>query len=399
MVHNPALRCICIILQYNPGSQPVLARGTGIFYFREEIMLKKFLAEVKPLDSTAMKSAQERLDSLIKPPGSLGELEAIAVKLAGISGKLYGDISKRCVIIFASDNGVVEEGISSAPQVVTQMQTLNFTKGITGVAVLAKQFNSDLIVVDVGVNADIENTAIKNKKIRKGTWNIAKQPAMTRDEAVQAILVGIETAIDAVNNGYKLIGIGEMGIGNTTTSAAILCALTNLPSKQIAGKGAGLSEESYRNKINVIQEALERNKPDPSDPIDVISKVGGFDIAAMAGAYIGAAYMKVPVVIDGFISIVAALCAAKLNPLVKEYMIASHASFEQGYKVAAEALGVAPYLHFGMRLGEGSGCPLMFGMMDAACVIIKDMGTFEQGNIDDEYLEEVRDADFHIRGL
>ncbi|MCL2526839.1 MAG: nicotinate-nucleotide--dimethylbenzimidazole phosphoribosyltransferase [Defluviitaleaceae bacterium] len=362
-------------------------------------MLEKTIASIKPLESKAMEQAQARLDSLIKPPGSLGELENIAAKLSGISGSLYNDISKRCVIVFASDNGVTEEGISAAPQAVTYIQTINFTKGITGVAVLAKQFGADLIVVDVGVNADIDHPAIQNKKIRKGSWNITKQPAMTREEAMQAITTGIEAVTEAVKKGYKLIGIGEMGIGNTTTSAAILSAITNTPPNQTAGKGAGLTEENYRNKVNVIKTALELNKPNPADPIDILAKVGGFDIAAMAGAYIGAAINQVPVVIDGFISIVAALCAAKLAPLAKEYMFPSHASFEQGYKIAAAALGVTPPLHLDMRLGEGSGCPLMFAIMDGACAMMRDMGTFEQGNIDDEYLEEVRDADFHIRGL
>jgi len=362
-------------------------------------VLEKILADIRPLDGVAIETAQSRLNNLVKPLGSLGELERIAARLSGISGVPHNDISKRCVIVFASDNGVVEEGVSAAPQAVTYIQTLNFSKGITGVAVLAKQFHADLIVVDVGVNADIENAAVINKKIRKGTWNITKQPAMTHEEAMQAILIGVETVTDAVKNGHKLIGVGEMGIGNTTTSAAVLCALTGLPPKQATGKGAGLSEEAYRHKVNVVQQALELNKPNPSDPIDILAKVGGFDIAAMTGAYIGAAKCQVPVVIDGFISIVAALCATRLNPLVKDYMFPSHASFEQGYKIAADALGVTPYLHFGMRLGEGSGCPLMFAMLDAACTIMRDMGTFEQGNIGEEYLEEVRDADFHIRGM
>jgi len=294
---------------------------------------------------------------------------------------------------------VVEEGVSAAPQVVTYAQTMNFTKGITGVNVLAKQFGADLIVVDVGVNGEIDHPLIRKKNIRHGTHNIAEKAAMSREEAMQAVLIGIEVAIEAANDGYKLVGVGEMGIGNTTTSAAVLCALTGMTPEQTAGKGAGLSDEAYRRKIEVIQTALMHSKPDAIDSIDVLAKVGGFDIAAMAGVFIGAAYMRVPVVIDGFISIVAALAAARLNPLAKEYMFASHASFEQGYRHAAQALGVEPCLHLNMRLGEGSGCPLMFAMMGAACAIMRDMGTFEDGNIGEEYLEEMENADFHIRGL
>jgi len=361
--------------------------------------LDKYLADIKPLDNSAMKAAKARLDNLVKPPGSLGELETITARLSGISSRMHYDVSKRCVIIFAADNGVVEEGVSAAPQAVTYTQTMNFAKGITGVAVLANQFHADLMVVDVGINTDIESPLVINRKIRKGTWNVALREAMTYDEACKAALAGAEIAIHAAEEGCKLLGIGEMGIGNTTTSAAVLCALTNLPPEQAAGKGAGLSEEAYRRKIEVIKTSLERNKPNPADPLDVLAKVGGFDLAAMAGAFIGAAYMRIPVVIDGFISIVAALTAAKLNPLTKEYMFASHASGEQGYAYAAQTLGLEPCLHLNMRLGEGSGCPLMFAVMDAACAIMRDMGTFQQGNISCEYVEAVKNADFHIGGL
>ena len=361
--------------------------------------LNGYLNQVKALNNAAMSQAQARLDSLAKPPGSLGELEAIAAKLAGIGGQMVYDTSKRCVIVMASDNGVVEEGVASAPQGVTYAHTLNFGKGITGVNVLAKQFNADLIVVDVGINGDLSDPMVVNRKIRKSTHNIAKGAAMSRDEAVKAVITGIETAVQAAENGYALFGAGEMGIGNTTTTAAILCALTGIKPEQAAGKGAGLSDEAYRNKIDVIRTALELNKPNPEDPLDVLAKVGGFDIAAMAGVYIGGAIMRVPVVIDGFISIVAALVASRLNPQVVDFMFASHASYEQGYVHAANALGLKPYLHLNMRLGEGSGCPLMFAMMDAACAIMRDMGTFEQGNIGEEYLEEMKDAGFDIGRL
>ena len=362
-------------------------------------VLNEYLSQIKNPDAGMMAKAQARLDSLVKPPGSLGRLEDIAVKLAGISGEIFCDVSKRCVIIMASDNGVVDEGVASAPQSVTYMQTVNFTRGVTGVAALAKQFNADLIVVDVGVNADINNPLIKNRKIRKSTWNIAEREAMTYDEAARAILMGIETAVEAAENGYKLLGAGEMGIGNTTTSAAVLSALTGIPPEQTTGKGAGLKEEAYRRKIEVVKTAVKNNKPDPSDPVDVLAKVGGFDIASMAGVFIGGAYMGVPVVIDGFISMVAALAAYRLSPAVKEYMIASHASFEQGFAHAASALGIEPCLNLNMRLGEGSGCPVMFAVIDAACAAMRDMGTFEQANIGDEYLNEVKDENFHIRGM
>ena len=355
--------------------------------------LNHYISNIQGLDTEAMRRAQIRLDSLAKPPGSLGKLEEIAVAIAGISGEIVCHMHKRCVIIMASDNGVVEEGVASAPQSVTHMMTINFVKGLTGAAVLARQFNTDLIVVDVGVNADIDHPLVVNRKIRKSTWNIAKQRAMTRDEAERAVLVGIHTAIDAVNNGYTLLGAGEMGIGNTTTSSAMLCALTGIPAEQATGKGAGLTEAAYKHKINVIQTALELNKPNTADPIDVLSKVGGFDIAAMAGLYIGAAYKRVPVVIDGFISIVAALIAARLNPIVKKYMLASHASYEQGFSHAAHALGVEPCLNMRMRLGEGSGCPLMFSIIDAACAIMRDMGTFDQASISEEYLSRIKDGD------
>ena len=352
--------------------------------------LHEYVSQIKDLDGRAMENARKRLNELAKPPGSLGKLEDIAVTLAGISGEMFYDTKKRCVIIMASDNGVVEEGVASAPQAVTYVQTLNFTRGLTGVNAIAKQFGTDLIIVDMGVNADIDHPLIKNKKIRKATGNIAKTGAMTYEEAEQAILTGIESAAAAVKDGYTLIGAGEMGIGNTTTSAATLCALTGLPPELVTGKGAGLKEESYRHKVEVIRVALSNNKPDPNDPVDVLSKVGGFDIAAMAGVFIGGAFMKVPVVIDGFISMVAALAAFRLNPLVKNYMLASHESYEQGFTHAAEALGVEPYLRLNMRLGEGSGCPLMFAVIDAACAIMRDMGTFEQANISEEYLNEVK---------
>ncbi|HHW47236.1 MAG TPA: nicotinate-nucleotide--dimethylbenzimidazole phosphoribosyltransferase [Clostridiaceae bacterium] len=355
--------------------------------------LEKYISGITGINHDMVAAARERLDNLAKPPGSLGKLEDIAAKLAGITGQMYNTVDKRCVIIMCADNGVVEEGVASAPQSVTYAQTINFTRGITGVAVLAKSFNSDLMVVDVGVNAEINHPDIINRKIRKSTSNIAKQPAMSRDEAVAAMLVGIEMAEEAYKKGYNIIGVGEMGIGNTTTSSAVLCALTGINVDLTVGKGAGLSNEGYEKKKRIIKNAIEMHNPNPDDPVDVVSKVGGFDIAAMAGVYIGAAYYKLPVVIDGFISAVAALVAGKLANLAVEYMIPSHASYEPGYAYAVKELGLEPALVLNMRLGEGSGCPIMFMVVDAACAIIRDMATFAEAAIDDEYLENIKGED------
>ncbi len=357
---------------------------------KNEKDLEKLIAGITGINHAAASAARKRLDSLAKPPGSLGKLEDIAAKLAGITGQICNTVDKRCVIIMCSDNGVVEEGVASAPQLVTYAQTINFTRGITGAAVLAKRFGSDLMIVDVGVNAEISHPDIINRKIRRSTSNLAKQPAMSRTEAAAAMLVGIETAGEAHRKGYRIIGVGEMGIGNTTTSSTVLCALTGIDADLTVGKGAGLSSEGYEKKKQIIRNAIKAYRPDPDDPIDVISKVGGFDIAAMAGVYLGAAYYKLPVVIDGFISAVAALAAVRLAKPAVEYMIPSHASCEPGYAYTVRELGLEPALMLNMRLGEGSGCPIMFMVVDAACAIIRDMGTFAEAEIDEKYLENIK---------
>ena len=356
----------------------------------KERELERYIAGITGTDRAAADAAKKRLDSLAKPPGSLGRLEDIAVKLAGITGKVCNTLDRRCVIIMCSDNGVVEEGVASAPKSVTYAQAINFTRGITGVAVLAKCFNSDLMVVDVGIDADVEFPCVINRKIRKSTSNLAKEPAMSRDEALSAILTGIGMAGEACRKGYRMIGVGEMGIGNTTTSSAVLCALTGIDPDLAVGKGAGLTDEGFEKKKRIIRDAIVKHRPDPEDPIDVVSKVGGFDIAAMAGVYLGAAYYRLPVVIDGFISAVAALVAARMAGLAVEYMLPSHASCEPGYAYTVRELGLEPVLDLGMRLGEGSGCPIMFMVIDAACAVIRDMGTFAEAGIGDEYLENIR---------
>ena len=352
--------------------------------------LKEILQSVTPLDEAAMEEARKRQAQLAKPPGSLGRLEDLSIQLAGITGRVHNTVEKKHLLVFAADNGVVEEGVSSAPQSVTLMQTINLTRAKTGASVLAKHFGSGITVCDVGVNAVIRDKAVLNKKIAFGTRNMAKGPAMTREQALSAILTGIELA---QNTEADVFGIGEMGIGNTSTSSAILSVLLGVDTEQVTGRGGGVTDEGFRKKKNAIRRAIEINNPDPNDVVDVLSKVGGFDIAAMCGGFIGSALTHRPVVIDGFISVVAALCAMRLCPNVRGYLVPSHASYEIGYRLAMEALDLQPMLLLGMRLGEGSGCPLAFQVLEAACAIMNNMATFDQAGIDDGYLDEIREGD------
>lgn len=379
--------------------------------------LYELIGTIEDLDREVMEEARKREESLAKPPGSLGKLEDIAVQLAGISGKIHNLADKSCIAIMCSDNGVVEEGVSSAPQFVTLAQTINFTRRLTGVGTLAKYFDSDLLVVDLGINADLPKELltdqplkeqplkealrvtdkIVDRKIRKSTSNLAKEPAMTRDEAITAIFIGIEMVREIKKAGYTIYGIGEMGIGNTTTSSAILSALTGLTAAETVGKGGGITDQSFARKKAIIDEVMERYHfcgQEEIDVIDVIAKVGGFDLAAMTGAFLGAAIYRLPVVIDGFISIVAALAAAKMEPLSKEFMIASHVSKEQGYGCALKELELLPMLNLDLRLGEGSGCPLAFQIVRGACAVMNHMATFAEAEINDDYLEEIRKLDF-----
>lgn len=355
-----------------------------------EAKLQKILSEITGGDLSAMESALERQKSLAKPPHSLGKLEDISVKIAGITGKVFNRADKRRVLVFSADNGIAEEGVASAPQSVTLAQTINFTRGLTGVAVIARHFNTDLDVIDMGILSDFECPGVRNAKIAHGTRNFAKEPAMTWEQCIQALLTGIEAARRAHDEGYEIIGIGEMGIGNTTTSSAVLSALLNLPAEDTVSRGGGINDASYERKKRLIDDALRRYQPDPLQPIDVLSKVGGFDIAAMCGAFIGAAWVRMPVVIDGFISAVAALCAYRILPLCRDFMIPSHASREKGYKLALEEMNLSPMLDMDMRLGEGSGCPIAFEIVACALSVIENMATFEQAAIDDGYLDEIR---------
>ena len=352
--------------------------------------LDALVREVLPLDRGAMTAAEEYQARLAKPPGSLGRLEEISIQLAGITGRVHNALNKKQLLVFAADNGVVAEGVSSAPQSVTKQQTINLMRGKTGAAVLAKHFGCGLTVCDVGVNADIYESTVLNRKIAYGTQNICTGPAMTREQTLQAILTGAEIArtVDA-----DVIGVGEMGIGNTTTSSAVLAVLLGADVEAVTGRGGGITEESFRKKKAVIRTAIEVNRPDRDDVVGVLSKVGGFDLAAMCGAFLGAAAARRPAVIDGLISAAAALCAVRLCPNVRGYLVPSHASVEIGYRLAMEAMDLRPLFDLGMRLGEGSGCPLAFQVLDAACAVINDMATFDEAGINDDYLDKIRRGD------
>ena len=352
--------------------------------------------KIEPLDEAAMTAARARQAQLAKPPGSLGRLEDLSVQLAGITGKVHNRIERKHLLVFAADNGVVAEGVSSAPQSVTLMQTINLTRHKTGASTLCKHFDCGITVCDVGVNAEIREPKVLNRKIAFGTGNILHGPAMTRQQSIKAIQTGFALAQET---DADVIGIGEMGIGNTTTSSAVLSVLLEADVEAVTGRGGGITDQSFLRKKQVIKDAIAINQPNKTDVIDVLAKVGGFDIAAMCGAFLGCAEKRCPVVIDGFISAVAALCAYKLCPEAVGYFIPSHASYEIGYRLAMDAMGLQPIFLLGMRLGEGSGCPLAFEVLSAACSIINDMATFDQAGIDDGYLDEIRQGDkFSVEG-
>lgn len=333
---------------------------------------------IDQLEQEIIEKARSRVDQLIKPKGSLGYLEDIYVQLAGITGKLYPKINKKSIIVMAADHGIVAEGVTTSTKEITLFQAVNMTKKITGVCALANQAKAEVIVVDIGINNDVNNDKIINRKIKRGTNNFYIENAMTRAEAIEAVEVGIEIAGKEIKKGVNLIGTGEMGIGNTSPSSAIVSVICEKDAIEVTGMGANLPEKKVIHKAKVIEEAIRKRKPNPEDGIDVLSKVGGLEIAGMAGVMLGCAMNHTPVVIDGFISTAAALIAYKINPLVLEYIIPSHASEEKGAKIASEYLGLKPPLNLGLRLGEGTGAALMFNIIEAATHMNSDMITFDE---------------------
>lgn len=343
-----------------------------------------YARQIVSANEKVSKEVENYIDNLTKPIGALGQLEEIVIKLAGIQGTKAVQIDKKVVVIMCADNGVYDEGVSECPQEVTYQVTSNFTKGLTGINNMTSFAKADIYVIDVGVKGTIDSPLVHNKKIREGTSNICLGSAMTREEATRAINAGIEAAENLVKEGYQVFGTGEMGVCNTTTSAAVLSVLTGEEVSDVAGRGSGVTEETFSRKIEVIRRAVSKNNPNKEDVIDVLAKVGGFDLAGLCGVFLGAAKNKKAVVIDGFISAVAALCAVRIAPKCKEYMFPSHMSKETGMGIAMKALGMEPYFHVGMRLGEGTGCTLTFQLMDMALYTLYSMGTFEDAAIEKE---------------
>jgi nicotinate-nucleotide--dimethylbenzimidazole phosphoribosyltransferase len=338
--------------------------------------LQEVIKKIQPVDTSRTNEIQAQLDNLTKPQGSLGRLEELARKYCLITGKDKPRIENKIIFTFAGDHGVTEEGVSAFPKEVTPQMVYNFIRGGAAVNVLAKHVGARVIVVDMGVDHDFEQgEGIEIRKIGRGTRNITKGPAMTRDEAERAVLAGVEL-VEKYHDGLDLLGTGDMGIGNTTPSSAIVSVITGTEPEKVTGRGTGIDDESLRNKVSIIKRAIAANNPDRSDALDVLAKVGGYEIAGIAGLVLGAALYKIPVVVDGFISTAGALIAAELNPLVKGYIIAAHQSVEIGHRKMLEHLEQVPLLDLNLRLGEGTGAALGMSLVEAGVRILTEMATF-----------------------
>lgn len=344
--------------------------------------IKNIINNISGINPEILRQAQERLDSLTKPLGSLGRLEELAKQICGITGKNSPVLENKVIFTLAADHGVTDEGVSAYPKEVTAQMVYNFLSGGAGINVLARHVGAKVVVVDIGVAKDLKpDPKLMIRKIDYGTKNMAKGAAMTTEQAVKAIETGMDIFNDELKNGIDILGTGEMGIGNTTAASAITACFTNKPVEEITGRGAGLDDVGLKNKIDIIKRSLALNKPDPADPIDVLAKVGGFEIAGLAGIILAAASKKVPVVIDGFISGAAALVAFKIEPKVKDYLIAAHRSQEGGHKIILEHIGLRPLLDLDLRLGEGTGGALGIGLADAAIKILTQMATFKSAQV------------------
>ena len=350
------------------------------------MQLEEIIRLIQPLDEIAMQSAQVRQDMLTKPPGSLGRLEELSIQLAGITTNPFPSMELKTVIVMAADHGVTREGVSAYPSEVTPQMVLNFLHGGAAINVLARQANARVVVVDMGVALEIEDASgeLVRRKISLGTANLAQGPAMTREQAMESIQSGIEICETEIARGVDILATGDMGIGNTTPSAAIACSLMGQAPENVVGRGTGVDDAGLKRKIDVIIRALDVNRPIANDALDVLAKVGGFEIGALAGVILAAAANRKPVVIDGFISTAAAMIAVSLAPAARSYIIAAHVSQERGHKLMLEWLGLKPLLDLNLRLGEGTGAALAFHLIEASTRILREMATFRESGVSDK---------------
>lgn len=345
-------------------------------------LLEATLERISPVNSGLLATAQAKLDNKTKPLGSLGRLEEFGRRVAAISGSIAPQLGKKVIFTFAGDHGVVEEGVSAFPKEVTPQMVFNFLNGGAGVNVLARHAGAEVRVVDMGVDFDFGGTpGLIDRKVARGTANLAKGPAMTRAEAVQALEAGIELALEARAEGVTLLGTGDMGIGNTTPSSAIIAAFSGRSVRELTHRGTGITDASLERKVVAIEQGLALNRPDPSDPLDVLAKVGGLEIAGIAGLVLGGAAAGVPVVVDGFISTAGALIASELNPHVREYIFAAHKSVEIGHSCMLERIGAEPILDLQLRLGEGTGAALAMTLIEAGVKVLNEMASFEEAGV------------------
>ncbi len=344
--------------------------------------LEEIINGIRPVDKQAMKDAWQCWDSLCKPLRGLGRLEEILVQIAGIYGTSRPHPDRRAAVIMGADNGVVEEGVTQTDSSVTIQVLENMGDSLSTACVMCKLAGCELIPVNIGSLTDGKHPRIQNRVVRYGTGNIAQGPAMSREECLQAILTGVEVVCDLKKDGYNLIVTGEMGIGNTTTSSACAAVLFEQEVETVTGRGAGLSSEGLERKIAVIKKAIEINQPDKNDAVDVISKIGGLDIAGMAGCYLGAAYCRMPILIDGFISAISAYLAGMLCETAKEYMICTHCSAEPASRLVVERLGMTAPLQAGMHLGEGTGAIMALSLIDQAVNVYYHLATWDGGKVE-----------------
>jgi len=344
--------------------------------------IKEYIEKIEMPDEKIVEKVQEKQDNLTKPKGSLGRLEELSSLVCSIKRSLSPKIGNKVIFTLAADHGIAEEGVSAYPSEVTKEMVYNFISGGAGINVLARHIGAKVIIVDMGVKGEILSDKVVNKKIDYGTKNFLKGPAMTKEQAIKSIIYGIELVEEEMKNKpIDIVGVGDMGIGNTTPSSAIVSAITHIEVEKVTGRGTGINDEIFKNKIRVIKEGLNLNNPNPEDAIDVLSKVGGFEIGGIAGVILACAKNKIPVVIDGFISGAGALISYKLNPITKNYMIASHQSVEQGHKILLDYIGLKPLLNLNLRLGEGTGSCLGIFLVECAIKILNEMATFEEAGV------------------